>query len=117
MSKIWITSDLHIGHDREFILKDRGFENVEQHDKALVENWNGLVAEDDVVYILGDVIMLKHNFQDGNFMYGLSILEKLNGKLIIIRGNHDSEGKIEKYKTCLNVARVASCIIQSVESK
>lgn len=84
MSRIWITSDLHIGHDRDFIYKDRGFETVKQHDDALVENWNKLVEADDVVYILGDV-MMKHNLQDGDFSYGLSILEKLNGRLIIIR--------------------------------
>lgn len=102
MSRIWITSDLHIGHNRDFIYKDRGFETVKQHDDALVENWNRLVETDDVVYILGDV-MMKHNLQDGDFSYGLSILEKLNGRLIIIRGNHDSEGKIERYKSCHNV--------------
>lgn len=102
MSRIWITSDLHIGHDRDFIYKDRGFETIKQHDDALVENWNRFVEADDVVYILGDV-MMKHNLQDGDFSYGLSILEKLNGRLIIIRGNHDSEGKIERYKSCHNV--------------
>lgn len=102
MSRIWITSDLHIGHDRDFIYRDRGFETIKQHDDALVENWNRLVEADDVVYILGDV-MMKHNLQDGDFSYGLSILEKLNGRLIIIRGNHDSEGKIERYRSCHNV--------------
>ena len=102
MSQIWITSDLYIGHDREFVYEDRGFKSIEQHDETLLKNWNSLVATDDVVYILGDV-MLKHNLQDDAFTYGLSILEKLNGKLIIIRGNHDSVGKIELYKSCPNV--------------
>ncbi len=102
MSRIWITSDLHIGHNRDFVYQDRGFDSIEEHDNTLVTNWNDLVETDDMVYILGDV-MLKHNLQDANFTYGLSILEKLNGKLIIIRGNHDSLGKIERYKTCVNV--------------
>lgn len=102
MSKVWITSDLHIGHNREFVYGYRGFASCEEHDAVLVENWNSLVAEDDIVYILGDV-MLKHNLEDDDFKYGLSVLERLNGKLIIIRGNHDSESKIEKYKTCDNV--------------
>lgn len=75
MSRIWVTSDLHIGHNREFIYKTRGFNNIEEHDKKLVINWNELVDPADVVYILGDV-MLKHNLQDTDFSYGLSILEQ-----------------------------------------
>ena len=110
MSRIWVTSDLHIGHNREFIYKTRGFNNIEEHDKKLVINWNELVDPADVVYILGDV-MLKHNLQDTDFSYGLSILEQLNGKLIIIRGNHDSIGKIEKYKTCQNVVQAGDAAL------
>ncbi len=110
MSRIWVTSDLHIGHNREFIYKTRGFNNIEEHDKKLVINWNELVDPADVVYILGDV-MLKHNLQDTDFFYGLSILEQLNGKLIIIRGNHDSIGKIEKYKTCQNVVQAGAAAL------
>lgn len=69
MSKVWITSDLHIGHNREFVYEYRGFASCEEHDAVLVENWNSLVAEDDIVYILGDV-MLKHNLEDDDFKYG-----------------------------------------------
>lgn len=56
-------------------------------------------------------VMLKHNLQDTDFSYGLSILEQLNGKLIIIRGNHDSIGKIEKYKTCQNVVQAGDAAL------
>ena len=110
MSRVWITSDLHIVHNREFVYKDRGFENINEHDEALVNNWNELVAEDDIVYILGDV-MLKSNLQDADFSYGISILKKLNGRLIIIRGNHDSLDKIERYKACENVIRAGDAAI------
>lgn len=102
MQRTWITSDLHIGHDRDFVYKARGFDSITEHDEMLVRNWNETVAKDDTVYILGDV-MLKHNLQDTDFSYGLSILKQLSGRLIILRGNHDSVGKIEIYKTCDNV--------------
>lgn len=102
MSKIWVTSDLHIGHNKEFVYSARGFNSIEEHDRILVKNWNFLVDDADTVYVLGDV-MLKHSLEDDEFSYGLSVLKQLNGKLIIIRGNHDSEAKIEKYKTCNNV--------------
>lgn len=110
MSRVWVTSDLHIGHDKDFLYKPRGFNSVEEHDAALVMNWNNLVAEDDTVYILGDV-MLKHNVQDTDFSYGISILKKLNGKLIIIKGNHDSAGKIERYKECPNVIQAGDAAL------
>ncbi len=103
MSKIWITSDLHIGHNKEFLYESRGFQTVEEHDKTLVSNWNDLVDKEDIVYVLGDV-MLKHSLEDDDFSYGLEILKQLKGNMVIIRGNHDSEAKIEKYKTCSNVS-------------
>lgn len=102
MSRVWITSDLHIGHNRDFVYEDRGFGSIEEHDEALLANWNELVDEDDTVYILGDV-MLKKDLQDINFSYGISVLKKLKGKLIIFRGNHDSDEKIERYMECSNV--------------
>lgn len=102
MSRIWITSDLHIGHNKEFVFQNRGFDSIEEHDRTLVENWNSLVEEEDTVYILGD-IMLMHDSQDTDFLYGMEIFRKLNGKLILIRGNHDSEMRIEKYRECPQV--------------
>lgn len=102
MSRVWITSDLHIGQDREFLYKERGFASIEEHDAKLLENWNSLVEPEDTVYILGDV-MLRHNEEDNDFAYGLAILEQLKGRLIILRGNHDSESKLQKYRTCANV--------------
>ena len=102
MGRIWVTSDLHIGHNRDFIYQKRGFESAEEHDQALVSNWNELVAAEDEVYILGDV-MSKYSAIEDDFSYGLSVLKQLNGKLVILRGNHDSREKIEYYKTCQNV--------------
>lgn len=102
MSNTWVTSDLHIGHDKAFLYEARGFGSIEEHDRALVENWNESVNPDDTVYVLGDV-MLRHDAEDTDFSYGLSVLQKLQGKLVIIRGNHDSVNRIEKYKECSNV--------------
>ncbi|MCM1048541.1 MAG: metallophosphoesterase family protein [Clostridiales bacterium] len=102
MGNTWVTSDLHIGHNKPFLYEPRGFKSIEEHDRALVKNWNELINADDTVYVLGDV-MLKHGLEDTDFSYGLSVLQELNGRLIIIRGNHDSVNKIEEYKGCSNV--------------
>lgn len=110
MSRVWITSDLHIGHNKDYIFRDRGFKSIEEHDRALVANWNELVGGEDIVYILGDV-MLKHDLDDTDFAYGLSVLEQLKGKLVIIRGNHDTVGKSERYKSLANVLRAGEAAL------
>lgn len=92
MSEIWVTSDFHFGHDREFIWKERGFSSLKEMDEVLIENFNSRVKEEDTVYILGDCIMGFHLEE------GIEKLRKLNGKLILVAGNHDTNKKIELFK-------------------
>ena len=91
MGKIWFTSDLHFGHDRQFLWGPRGFENIQEHDEVIIEKWNSVVDKEDDVYVLGD-LMLNDNVN------GLSCLRQLNGKLHIIYGNHDSDARIKLYQ-------------------
>lgn len=84
MSKIWLTSDLHFGHSKEFLWGPRGYSSSREHDIEVIRNWNSVVAEDDDVYVLGD-LMLEDN------AYGLECLRQLNGRLHLVRGNHDSD--------------------------
>ena len=37
MSNIWLISDTHLNHDREFIWKARGFSSVEEMNNAIIE--------------------------------------------------------------------------------
>ena len=46
MSKIWLTSDLHFLHNKEFLYKPRGFDSVEEMNEAIIERHNVLVEED-----------------------------------------------------------------------
>ena len=51
---ILFTSDLHLGHEN--IVKSRNqFDNIEEHDRYLIEQWNKEVHKSDDVYILGDL--------------------------------------------------------------
>ena len=43
----------------------------------------------------------------GDNDYSLSCVKQLNGKLHIIRGNHDTNTRIELYKNCPNIIEVA----------
>lgn len=95
MSDIFVTSDLHFCHDRDFIYKKRGFSNISEHDEAIIENWNKVVKWNDTVYILGD-LMLCDNVQ------GLHNFKKLNGEKRIIIGNHDTSNRLALYQSVYN---------------
>lgn len=96
MGKIFVTSDTHFCHSREFLFKPRGFDNIEDHDKEIIARWNEVVSPDDIVYHLGDV-MLNDNER------GMECLRQLNGNIKIIRGNHDSDVRWALYETLPNV--------------
>lgn len=97
--KIWLVSDPHLGHNKDFMFGPRGFESIEEHNKAIVENWNSVVYPDDEVYVLGDLTL-------GDVEEGMRLIAKLNGHLHIIRGNHDTDTKVERYKELPNVVSV-----------
>ncbi len=94
---IWFTSDLHFGHDREFIYNPRGFENVGDMNAAIVERYNSIVQDNDEVYILGDLVV-GQNKPDS-----FELINQLKGKKIIIRGNHDSNARIKIYQDKLSI--------------
>ena len=96
---IWLTSDTHFFHSQEFLYGDRGFTSTEEMTEKLVENWNSVVAPEDEVYHLGDVML-------NDTERGIEVLKKLNGRIHIIRGNHDSDKRAAAYLECPNVVDV-----------
>ena len=104
MSKIWLTSDLHLGHDREFIWGARGFDSMAAHNAEIIRNINEMVAEDDELYILGDLML-------GNNNTSIRLLEKIKCNHIhIVRGNHDTDTRWTLYSELPNVERVTDVI-------
>ncbi len=96
MSKIFLTSDTHFGHDREFLWGPRGFINSQEHDEAVIKNWNETVGPDDIVYHLGDLML-------GDNAHGIECVKRLNGHIKLIRGNHDTDARWKLYGTLPNV--------------
>jgi calcineurin-like phosphoesterase family protein len=86
MANLFLISDTHFGHAKflTFVKDDgsliREFSSVEEMDETMVFNWNKVVNKNDQVYHLGDVSIARKD---------LKILERLNGKKVLIRGNHD----------------------------
>lgn len=94
MPSVFLVSDTHFGHEKTctvFKREDgsplRPFSSAEEMDEFMVEAWNRRVRPNDKVYHLGDVVISRKN---------LSILARLNGDKVLIRGNHDIF-KLEDY--------------------
>lgn len=79
----WFTSDTHFGHANIIKYCNRPFANVKEMDDAIIENWNKVVKHDDCIYHLGDFCFGRDE-RDFN-----SYFRRLNGKIILIKGNHD----------------------------
>lgn len=104
MRKIWFSSDYHFNHDRAFVYAPRGFNSVEEMNEAIIEKHNSVVGPDDDVYVLGDLML-------GSNEAGLDCLDRLNGKLHIVLGNHDGNAREMNYRYLTkNVVEVAPAI-------
>lgn len=99
MGKIWLTSDTHFGHDRDFIWQPRGYNSVYESDKDLIKKWNEVVSPEDDVYHLGDVML-------GDNEYGLSCVKQLKGNIHLVRGNHDTDARMKLYNQCYNIVEI-----------
>lgn len=93
-NKVYITSDTHFNHLN--ILKyepnTRPFETIEEMNETIINNWNNTVRPEDTIYVLGDFFM-------GPIDQIEPILSRLNGHIILIRGNHDTKARIEFYES------------------
>ena len=76
-------ADCHFYHDRICREMDnRGFSGFEEMNEYMITQWNAKVTSKDDVYILGDFSISRADAT-------ARILDRLNGKLHLIIGNHD----------------------------
>ena len=83
---IFFSSDHHFGHEklREFYPHRAAHASAEEVDEAMIAAWNNRVRQGDTVYYLGDFGMTTVERM-------LSISKRLNGRKILIPGNHDKK--------------------------
>lgn len=79
----YIVSDLHLNHKNIIGYCNRPFDSVKEMNKSIIDNWNSTVEETDTVLYLGDLTL-------GGEESCVKYLEKLNGNITFIKGNHDS---------------------------
>lgn len=81
----WFTSDLHFGH-RNMVnwrnMRGCNFADADEMNEFIIERYNSVVEPEDVVYLLGDLVM-------GTIADNLPLLKRLNGTKFSTIGNHD----------------------------
>lgn len=87
MSKVWISSDWHLGHKNihKFRCKERGFpfqfNNEEEHSQWLTDWVRSNVKKRDTLYLLGDIAFNED---------AIKLVGTLPGRKVLIKGNHDA---------------------------
>lgn len=91
--KRFLIADLHFGHENVIKYTSQPFVNAEEMNQRLIEYWNSVVGNDDLVYVLGDFTLSRKMNVIKN------LVNILNGKKILIMGNHDTR-KPKDYVEC-----------------
>lgn len=88
---IFFTSDLHFGHRRIIEFCSRPYSDEKEMGRALIDNWNSVVSPRDIVFNLGDFCWWdsRHTTR--------SIINKLNGTIYMVLGNHDT---VKQFELC-----------------
>lgn len=105
---IFFTSDNHFFHENVILYCNRPFQNADEMNDAMVDNWNKVVKPGDTVYHLGDFFM-------GKASDWPEIMAYLDGDIILIRGNHD-KGTTTKYLN-LGFKEVHNDLIREIDGK
>ena len=81
---IWFTSDTHFNHENIIRFCKRPFKDVKEMNEEIIKRWNSIVKPDDIVFHLGD-------FAWGGSEVWNNVLDRLNGRIVLIMGNHDEK--------------------------
>lgn len=83
---LFTISDTHFGHKNvteHCPSRCELGDTIEEHDQELIRRWNSVVGPKDRVFHVGDFTLSQSN------RYLKGIVEQLNGRITLIRGNHD----------------------------
>jgi len=87
----FITSDNHFFHENVIKYSNRPFRDKHEMNEKMIMAWNNKVPRDAILYHVGD-------FSFGKAEDTLKILNRLNGTIRLIKGNHDKINPLIKDK-------------------
>ena len=82
--KYFVIADTHFWHQNIIRYCDRPFKNVDCMNSYITNKWNATVSKQDKVFMLGDFAWTN------NLATLRQLWEKLNGYIILVKGNHDT---------------------------
>ncbi len=85
MEKVFFSSDSHFSHANIMKFCGRDFNSVHDMNIELTHNWNRIIKPEDTIWFLGDLVMDKKKVT--------KVLDKLNGKIHFVYGNHDRKAR------------------------
>lgn len=88
---IYFIADTHFNHENIIKYCNRPFKNSQEMNEYIIKKWNSVVKKEDTVYHLGDVGF-------GTTEMLKELVGKLNGKKILLRGNHDFKRGLNGWK-------------------
>lgn len=90
MTPDFVWSDTHFGHAAVIQYSARPFAHVSEMNEALIKNYNAVVGHNDTVLWVGDCFFTPVHV-------AAQILSEMNGKKLLVRGNHDgSHGRMKR---------------------
>lgn len=94
--EVMFTSDHHFGHSNIIKYCSRPFTDVHHMNVEMTKKWNEAVRPDQTVFHLGDF----------SFGHTPDYLDRLNGNVILIRGNHDKIKDLQYFHEVHDLAEV-----------
>lgn len=85
MSKVYVTSDWHLGHANAIKWRSQ-FHSQYDHETTIIKNYTETITKRDTVYFLGDIVLGK---DEKERLELLSEMADLPGHKHLILGNHD----------------------------
>lgn len=85
LMNVFVISDHHFYHNNIIRYCNRPFETIIDMHNVMINKWNSVVKENDTVLHLGD-------FSFGNKRIVSRVRKHLNGKIYMVKGNHDKHG-------------------------
>lgn len=98
---IYLTSDWHFNHNKDFIYKPRFFDSIQEMNESIIKRHNATVSAHDIVYVLGDLCL--GGSDESILKENKKMISSLNGQLKVILGNHDTTKRIQMYNECPNI--------------
>ncbi len=111
-TRVFTTADTHFEHDNILEFCRPQYTTVGQMAEDIIYRWNHVVRPQDIVYHLGDVA-LTGGRETKKQAVG-EYLQRLNGSLYLIAGNHDQQWVYQYFDRVFGVKERKNCILSHI---